>query len=176
MTISSTPLTDPALPPWSPMLLFSLCLSMLLSALGSSLGNVVLPALAQAWRAPFTLVQWWRWLSAHPYCAQRQRRRLSDSLGRRRFSWPASLCSALARRCVRRRAQLADADCRAGAARAGRGVHDGAEHGRGQRLCRQGAPAAPWVGWAACRRWAPRWGRRWWRADCRSGWLAMFWL
>ena len=63
------------------MLLFSLCLSMLLSALGSSLGNVALPALAQTWRAVCPGAMGGAGLSAHPTALQRQRRALERQPG-----------------------------------------------------------------------------------------------
>lgn len=54
-----TPQTTPApLPPSARWALASLSLSMLLSALGTSIANVGLPTLVQAFHAPFQQVQW----------------------------------------------------------------------------------------------------------------------
>lgn len=52
------PERDGAKPPVSGWMLASLALSMLLSSLGISIANVALPALAQAFDAPFQHVQW----------------------------------------------------------------------------------------------------------------------
>lgn len=178
MTISSTPLADPAPPPWSPMLLFSLCLSMLLSALGSSLGNVALPALAQAWRAPFALVQWVALgylltLTALSVSVGR----LSDSLGRRRlllagiavFSIGSALCAAapsLPMLIAARALQGLGAACMMALSMAG--VSDWAPAGRAGRamgwlgsLSAVGSTLGPSLGGGLI---------AW------SGWPAMFWL
>lgn len=71
---------------WPRGLLFSLCAAMLLAALGSSLANIALPALAQAWRAPFAQVQWVVLAYLLTLTALSiSLGRLSDRLGRRRL-------------------------------------------------------------------------------------------
>lgn len=178
MSIPSPTPTDHASPPWLRQLLFSLCLSMLLSALGSSLANVGLPALLQAWRAPFAQVQWvvlayLLTLTALSVSVGR----LSDSLGRRRllltgiavFSVGSALCAAapsLPALIAARALQGLGAACMMALSMAG--VSDWAPAGRAGRamgwlgsLSAVGSTLGPSLGGALI---------AW------SGWPAMFWL
>ena len=114
--------------------LASLSLSMLLSSLGTSIANVGLPTLAQAFGASFQEVQWvvLAYLLAITTLIVSVGR-LGDITGRRRLLLAGIVLFTRGLGPVRRRAHALAADRRPGGAGPRRGHHDGPHHG----LCRR---------------------------------------
>ena len=110
--------------------LASLSLSMLLSSLATSIANVALPTLAQAFGASFQEVQWivLAYLLAITTLIVSVGR-LGDIAGRRRLLLAGIALFTAGFGAVRRRADARAADCRPRGAGPRRGHHDGAEHG-----------------------------------------------
>ena len=106
---------------------------MLLSSLGTSIANVGLPTLAQAFNASFQEVQWivLAYLLAITTLIVSVGR-LGDIIGRRRLLLAGIFLFTAGLGPVRRRAHALAADCRPGGAGPRSGHHDGPHHG----LCR----------------------------------------
>ncbi len=111
-------------------ILASLSLSMLLSSIGTSIANVSLPTLAQAFNASFQQVQWVviAYLVAITTVIVSVGR-LGDMTGRRRLLLIGVLLFTARLSHVRCRSHALAADCRPGGARSRSGHHDGSHHG-----------------------------------------------
>ena len=130
---------------------------MLLSSLGTSIANVGLPTLAQAFSASFQQVQWvvLAYLLAITTLVV-SAGRLGDIIGRRRLLLAGIVLFTLASVLCGARAHAPAADCRPGGAGPGCGRHDGSYHGVCRRDGSEGKTAAPWGCSARCPRLAPR--------------------
>jgi MFS family permease len=137
--------------------LASLSLSMLLSSLGTSIANVALPTLAQAFNASFQEVQWivLAYLLAITTLIVSVGR-LGDITGRRRlllagillFTTASVLCG------------VAPTLWLLIAARTAQGLGAAVMMALTMAFVGEKRPAAPWDCWARCRRSAPRSARR----------------
>ena len=142
--------------------LAGLSLSMLLSSLSTSIANVALPTLAQAFSASFQEVQWvvLAYLLAITTLIVSVGR-LGDIIGRRRLLLAGDRPVHGGLDPVRPRARALAADCRPGGAGPRSGGHDGAHAWRSSaRRYPRTRPAAPWGCSERCPRSAPRSARR----------------
>ena len=130
---------------------------MLLSSLGTSIANVGLPTLAQAFSASFQEVQWvvLAYLLAITTLIVSVGR-LGDITGRRRLLLAGIVLFTVGLGPVRHRADALAADCRPGSAGPRRGGHDGAHMAFVGETVPKARTAAPWGCSGRCRRSAPR--------------------